>query len=53
MNRSEQLEQLKANAGTSLRDTELKSLNLLLKPLDLKVKEVMSDGHCLYRSISD
>ena len=53
LNRSEQLQKLKENAGASLRDTELTALNVMLKPLDLKVKEVISDGHCLYRSISD
>ena len=29
------------------------SLNTVLKPLQLQVKEVISDGHCLYRSIAD
>ena len=53
VHRNEQLQIIKESSGESLREIELTSLNSLLKPFNLKVKEVISDGHCLYRSIAD
>lgn len=40
-----------ATAGPSLRDVELEQIQTTLAPLDLCVKEVEADGHCLYRAI--
>ncbi|CAJ1950304.1 unnamed protein product [Cylindrotheca closterium] len=40
-----------ANAGPSLRDVELEQIEITLTPLDLCMKEVEADGHCLYRAI--
>ncbi len=44
--------ELKTEAGTSSRDIELNQLNEQLKPLGLRVFEVLSDGNCLYRAIA-
>lgn len=44
---------MKASAGPSLREVELQRLNKVLGPKSLRVKEVQSDGHCLYRAISE
>ena len=45
--------EIKASAGPSLRQVELTSLNSILAKDGLKVKEIISDGHCLYRAIAD
>lgn len=46
-------EELKLGAAPSLREVELDQLKVQLAPLGLCVKEILSDGHCLYRAIAD
>jgi len=46
-------EEIRANAGPSMRETELDVLNDVLGAEKLVVKEVASDGNCMYRSIAD
>ena len=41
-----------ANAGPSMRDVELKQLQGFLTPLNLAIRPVPADGHCMYRSIA-
>ena len=49
-----EIEEELANAGPSQRDIEIASLKeKLLDPAGLMLKEVMADGHCLYRAVSD
>ena len=43
-------EMIKA-AGPSAREEELKVINDVLKKDSLRVKEILSDGNCLYRSV--
>lgn len=50
--RQRELEEEEANAGPSLRQTELDQIEKILKPLNLKIAEVEADGHCLYRSVA-
>jgi len=53
--REAEKEREKLEAGPSARDVELEALHSVLavqKP-PLKVMEIPSDGHCLYRSIAD
>lgn len=40
-----------ANAGPTPRDVEMKAIEAYLEPLNLQVKEVLADGHCLYRAV--
>ena len=42
-------EQIDANAGPSMREMELTRLKELLAQQSLTIKEIPSDGHCLYR----
>jgi OTU domain-containing protein 6 len=46
-------ERIRQNAGPSMREEELKILNGALSTDCLRVKEVASDGHCLYRAVAD
>jgi OTU domain-containing protein 6 len=48
----QQIEFETANAGPSLRKIELDQLSTILQPLNLCVKEVEADGHCLYRAVA-
>jgi len=50
--RQEELEREAAEAGPSMRQTELEALETQLKPLSLKIVEIPSDGNCLYRAIA-
>ena len=56
-NRDVKREKMKAdiacNTGPSLRDTELAIINGHLASDSLVVKEVISDGNCLYRALAD
>lgn len=47
--------ELAASAGPSLRDEELAQINAILGAENppLEVKEILSDGNCLYRAIAD
>jgi OTU domain-containing protein 6 len=42
-------EEIDANAGPSMREMELSRLKELLAKQSLTIKEIPSDGHCLYR----
>ena len=44
---------MKTNTGPSAREIELNSINKQLLPLKLIIKEVISDGNCLFRAIAD
>ena len=46
---------MKSNAGESAREVELKAINAMLRShsLNFQVKEILSDGNCLYRAIAD
>jgi OTU domain-containing protein 6 len=46
-------EAIRAGAGPSMREVELDALNNVLGAEGLTVKEVASDGNCMYRSIAD
>jgi OTU domain-containing protein 6 len=46
-------EAIRAGAGPSMREVELDALNDVLGAENLTVKEVASDGNCMYRSIAD
>ena len=45
-------EAIRANAGPSMREEELSALNNMLKTEGYQVNEIVSDGHCLYRSLA-
>jgi OTU domain-containing protein 6 len=47
------VQEMKATAGPSQREQELSAINNRLLPLNMKVKEVLSDGNCLYRAVAD
>jgi len=47
------VQEIKATAGPSQREQELSAINTRLLPLNMKVKEVLSDGNCLYRAVAD
>lgn len=47
------LEEQRQNAGPSMRQIELDQMNAMLARENLMVKEVISDGNCLYHAISD
>ena len=42
-------EDIHANAGPSLREIEIERINSVLTKQNLCIKEIASDGHCLYR----
>ena len=42
-------EDIHANAGPSLREMEIERINSVLTKQNLCIKEIASDGHCLYR----
>ena len=44
---------MKTNTGPSAREIELNAINKQLLPLKLVIKEVISDGNCLFRAIAD
>eukprot|EP00934_Nitzschia_sp_Nitz4_P004838 Nitzschia sp. Nitz4//scaffold251_size28233//6652//7595//NITZ4_008131-RA/size28233-augustus-gene-0.16-mRNA-1//-1//CDS//3329544235//4828//frame0 len=46
------LEEEQANAGPGLGAIELGQISAILEPLQLQIKEVEADGHCLYRAIA-
>lgn len=46
-------EAIKASSGPSLRDMELQEINRVLSKESFRVKEMLSDGNCLYRAIAD
>jgi OTU domain-containing protein 6 len=41
-----------ANAGPSARDLENEVILNQLRPLNLRIREVPADGHCLYRAVA-
>jgi OTU domain-containing protein 6 len=41
-----------ANAGPSARDLENEIILNQLRPLNLRIREVPADGHCLYRAVA-
>lgn len=41
-----------ANAGPSMRGVEMDQLQAILTPLNLAVRHIEADGHCMYRSIA-
>ena len=42
-------EDIQANAGPSLREMEIARITSVLSKQNLCIKEIASDGHCLYR----
>lgn len=42
-------EEIRASVGPSLRDVELDKIKLQLSKESLTIKEIISDGNCLYR----
>ena len=48
----QELAEMNANAGPSLRRIELELLDQQLKPLSLTIIEIPSDGNCLYRAVA-
>lgn len=50
--RQEEIGKETAEAGPSMRALELESLELQLKPESLEIKEIQSDGNCLYRAVA-
>lgn len=51
--RERALAEEEASKMTNHKKIEEDSINEQLKPLNLKVKEINADGHCLYNSIAD
>ena len=47
-----EIENAAAEAGPSARQIELEALESQLKPLKLAIKEIPSDGNCLYRAVA-
>ena len=48
------IEQSKALlTGPSLREKEIDQIDNKLKPISMKIKDIASDGNCLYRAIAD
>ena len=43
---------IKESSGPSAREVELNYINSILEKDSLKVKEIISDGNCLYRLIA-
>ena len=39
--------------GPAARDVELAQLNAILQPLHLQIREIQSDGNCLFRALAD
>jgi len=48
----QQIEEENNNAGPSLRKIELEQIQAILTPLNLIIKEIEADGHCLYRAVA-
>ncbi len=46
-------QEMRDNMGPAARDLELTALRKILLPLQLGIKEISSDGNCLFRAISD
>jgi len=46
-------EEIASTAGPSARQVELDAINVLLRKEQLEVKEIISDGNCLYRAFAD
>ena len=44
-------EEIQATAGPSMRQVELEAINRMLHSRGLRVKEVLSDGNCLFRYV--
>ena len=47
------IEQAKTQAGPSLRETEMNIICTKLQSLSMQIKDIPSDGNCLYRAIAD
>lgn len=52
MKREKEIEEENANAGPAPRDVENAQILDRLNPLNLDIKEVTADGHCLYRAVA-
>lgn len=50
--RAQRIAEERAASGPDARAVELEALMKVLDPKGLRVQEVQSDGHCLYRSVS-
>ncbi len=50
--RQRRIDKEKAEAGPDPRRVELNLLNEQLLPMRLRIHEVQSDGHCLYRAVA-
>lgn len=48
----EEIERETAEAGPSMGQVELESIQTQLTPLGLKIDEIPPDGNCLYRAIA-
>jgi len=46
-------DQINSSSAPSARDIENERMNEMLTAESLKVKEIESDGHCLYRAVAD
>ena len=47
------IEQAKTQAGPSLREAEMNIICAKLQSLSMQIKDIPSDGNCLYRAIAD
>jgi OTU domain-containing protein 6 len=52
LQREKEIEEENANAGPSPRDVENAQILDRLGPLNLDIREVSADGHCLYRAVA-
>ena len=52
LQREKEIEEENARAGPSPRDVENEQILQRLTPLNLDIKEVTADGHCLYRAVA-
>ncbi len=53
LEKERELEEIAANAGPNMRVVEMEQIQSTLTPLQLTIREVAADGHCLYRAIGE
>lgn len=47
------MEEAAKEAGLSPREQERETLDSILSPLRLTIRDITPDGHCLYAAVSD
>ncbi|KAI9193736.1 uncharacterized protein BJ171DRAFT_524371 [Polychytrium aggregatum] len=52
MNEMRKQAELEASQVVNMREVEDSAIGALLKPMNLRIKEIIPDGHCLYNAIA-